>query len=163
SASKCRRLATGFHGFPRLVLIAARRAASPRTPDYWSAPTSPHRSSAASRTTGQFCRHTVQSPGADTLSRLRITMPSEPGRFHPAARHYLQGQPPYAQALIRRVAQLCGVAPTHRVLDLGCGTGQLALAFAPLAGQVLGIDPEPAMLRSARAEAARAGLLIEFR
>lgn len=90
-------------------------------------------------------------------------MSPEPGRFHTAARHYLPGRPPYATALIRRVAQLCGVGTASRVLDLGCGPGPLALAFAPLVGEVVGIDPEPEMLRVAREEAARAGHRIEFR
>jgi SAM-dependent methyltransferase len=90
-------------------------------------------------------------------------MPSEPGRFHTAARHYLQGRPPYAAALIRRVVQLCGVDASCRVLNLGCGPGPLALAFAPFVGEVIGIDPEPEMLRIAREEAARAALRIEFR
>ena len=49
------------------------------------------------------------------------------------------------------------------MLDLGCGPGPLALAFASFVGDVIGIDPEPAMLRIARDEAARAGLRIEFR
>jgi SAM-dependent methyltransferase len=90
-------------------------------------------------------------------------MPPEPTRFHAAARYYLRGRPPYAAAVIRRVAQLCGLDATHRLLDLGCGPGQLALAFAPLVGQVVGIDPEPEMLRVARHEAAAAGLRIDFR
>jgi SAM-dependent methyltransferase len=90
-------------------------------------------------------------------------MPPEPTRFHTAARHYLRGRPAYAHGLIRRVAQLCQLGHTDRVLDLGCGPGQLALAFAPLAGQVVGLDPEPEMLRAAREQAARAGLPAEFR
>jgi ubiquinone/menaquinone biosynthesis C-methylase UbiE len=90
-------------------------------------------------------------------------MPPEHDRFHAAARHYLKGRPPYAADLIRRVVQLCGVGPTSRVLDLGCGPGPLALAFAPLVGEVIGIDPEPEMLRVAREEAARAGVSVGFR
>ena len=90
-------------------------------------------------------------------------MPPEPGRFHTAARHYPRGRPPYAATLIRRLVELCGVGTTRRVLDLGCGPGPLALAFAPLVGEVVGIDPEPEMLRIARETAARAGLRIEFR
>jgi SAM-dependent methyltransferase len=90
-------------------------------------------------------------------------MPSDPSPFHTAAHYYLRGRPPYAMTLIRRVVQLCGLDATHRVLDLGCGPGQLALAFAPFSKQVVGIDPEPEMLRVAHEEAARAGLAIEFR
>jgi hypothetical protein len=47
------------------------------------------------------------------------SMPPEPGRFHTAARYYLQGRPPYATPLIRRVVQMCGVGTTCRVLGLG--------------------------------------------
>jgi SAM-dependent methyltransferase len=90
-------------------------------------------------------------------------MPVEPRPFRTAAQHYLEGRPPYAPVLIRRVAELCGLGAAHRVLDLGCGPGQLALAFAPIAGQVVGIDPEPDMLCIAREEAARAGRAIDFR
>ncbi len=90
-------------------------------------------------------------------------MTSQPGRYQTAAQYYLQGRPPYAPALIRRVAQICGLHAAHRVLDLGCGPGQLALAFAALAGRVVAVDPEPAMLEIARREAARAGLSIDFR
>jgi ubiquinone/menaquinone biosynthesis C-methylase UbiE len=61
------------------------------------------------------------------------------------------------------MVEVCGLASTSRVLDLGCGPGSLAMAFAPLVGEVVGIDPEPEMLRIARAEAARAGLQIDFR
>ena len=90
-------------------------------------------------------------------------MTTSSGRYRVAAQYYLRGRPPYAPALIRRVAQLCGLNPAHRVLDLGCGPGQLARAFAPLAGQVVAVDPEPAMLEIARQETARAGLSIDFR
>src|SRR5690348_15106708 len=84
-------------------------------------------------------------------------------RYRSAARHYLAGRPPYAEGLIRRVVAVCGLDRRHRVLDLGCGPGQLALAFAPFVGEVIGIDPEPEMLRVAREQAARAGRAVEFR
>ena len=75
-------------------------------------------------------------------------------RFQTAAAHYLAGRPPYPQALIERITQLLHLNRGHRLLDLGCGPGQLAVAFAPLVGQVVAMDPEPIMLAMAREAAA---------
>lgn len=75
----------------------------------------------------------------------------EARRFRTAAAHYLAGRVPYAPGLIRRVVELTGLRPTDRVLDLGCGPGPVAAAFAPYAAEVLGVDPEPEMLREAAA------------
>jgi SAM-dependent methyltransferase len=66
-----------------------------------------------------------------------------------ASQHYLRGRPAYSPALIRRVAEHCGPRDDPRLPDLGCGPGQLALAFAFFAGSVVAIDPEPEMLRIA--------------
>jgi len=70
----------------------------------------------------------------------------EPRRFRSAAAHYRAGRPDYAPLLVRRVVRLCGLSPSSRVLDLGCGPGLLAVAFAPFAGEVVAMDPEPEML-----------------
>ena len=54
--------------------------------------------------------------------------------------------------------------PGDRVLDLGCGTGSLAiqlLASCPEA-RLCGLDPDPKALARARQKAARAGLEIEW-
>lgn len=45
-----------------------------------------------------------------------------------------------------------------RVLDVGCGSGQLAVALAPLVAHVTGVDLTPAMLDQARALQAKAGV-----
>jgi len=82
----------------------------------------------------------------------------ETRRFRTAAAHYLAGRPPYSPRLIRRVVQLCGAARDHRVLDLGCGPGLLAVAFAPFVREVVGVDPEPEMLRAAAARGAPANV-----
>ncbi len=76
-------------------------------------------------------------------------VPFEPRRFRTAAEYYLRGRLPYPDALIARVISMTGLAPHHAVLDLGCGPGLLAAAFAPHVGKVIGIDPEPAMLEAA--------------
>jgi SAM-dependent methyltransferase len=74
----------------------------------------------------------------------------EPNRFRTASRSYLEGRPPYSAALIQRVAQVCGLGLAARVLDLGCGPGQLARAFAPFVAEVIAIDPSRDMLAVAR-------------
>jgi SAM-dependent methyltransferase len=81
------------------------------------------------------------------------TIPFEARRFRTAAAHYLAGRPAYSPRVIARVAELCRLGPTHRLLDLGCGPGQLARAFAPFVAEVVGLDPEPEMLRIARRDA----------
>jgi SAM-dependent methyltransferase len=48
------------------------------------------------------------------------------------------------------------------VLDLGCGPGVVALALAPFAGEVVGVDPEPEMLRMAAQNAAAAGVKLRL-
>ena len=55
--------------------------------------------------------------------------------------------------------------PAARVLDLCCGTGDLALAFrgeAPRGAEIVGSDFVPEMLARARAKAAAAGLQVTF-
>ena len=81
-------------------------------------------------------------------------------RFKTAAAHYLQGRPPYARLLMRRIVQLCGLDGSQRLLDLGCGPGQISLALAPHLREAVGVDPEPAMLALARG---RAGTLTNVR
>lgn len=81
----------------------------------------------------------------------------QPHRFRSSAAHYLSGRPAYAPRLIGLVARLTGLTKQHRVLDLGCGPGMLAAAFASLAAEVTAMDPEPEMLRIAEAEFGGAG------
>lgn len=102
----------------------------------------------------------VSTPAQEVRSPLAAPEPER--RFRSTVPHYLAGRPAYAPALIARVAQLCGLSRACRVLDLGCGPGQLAIAFAPYAGSVLAVDPEPEMLRAART-AANGASNIEFR
>ena len=61
---------------------------------------------------------------------------------------------------------LARIQPGDRVLEVGCGTGDVALAACAPAGQrgsVSGIDASPEMIAVARAKAARAGFEIDFR
>jgi trans-aconitate methyltransferase len=89
-------------------------------------------------------------------------IPFNPRRFESAAATYLDGRPAYSLKLFARIAQLCGLERSHALLDLGCGPGQIAIALAPYVGRILGVDPEPEMLKRATENATRAGASIEF-
>src|SRR5574342_732787 len=55
-----------------------------------------------------------------------------------------------------------GVTPGTRLLDVGCGAGQLALIAARTGAQVTGCDIATNWLEKARARAAAEGLEIAF-
>jgi SAM-dependent methyltransferase len=48
------------------------------------------------------------------------------------------------------------------LLDLGAEPGLLALGLAPFVGEVIGVDPEPAMITAARWAADRAGVRLRL-
>lgn len=63
-----------------------------------------------------------------------------------------------------RLVAAAGLRPGVRVLDLGCGTGTLALRVkrACPGAEVSGIDADPRMLAAAVAKAKRAGVEVTF-
>src|SRR5262249_34562740 len=89
------------------------------------------------------------------MTSVPTPLPFEPDRHGSAAAHYERGRPPYAPALVRRVAEVTGLGSQHRVLDLGCGPGPLARSFAPFAREVVAVDPSSEMLTQARALAGK--------
>ncbi|GAA2755490.1 class I SAM-dependent methyltransferase [Actinopolymorpha rutila] len=61
-------------------------------------------------------------------------------------------RPPYPDDLIRLLAELTDLAGDHprAVLDIGCGTGELARRLAPLVDRVHAVDRSAAMLARGR-------------
>lgn len=70
------------------------------------------------------------------------------------------------ERLLRQgIADLIGYQPGEAVLDIGCGTGTLALVAKERVGDrgiVRGIDPAPRQIARARAKAARQRLSVDF-
>ena len=85
-------------------------------------------------------------------SRLKGTWSA--GDFGRIAKSYEQG----AAEFVARLA----LAPGLRVLDVACGTGNLAIPAAKAGAQVVGIDIAPNLVVQARQRAAAAGLDIRF-
>ncbi len=71
-------------------------------------------------------------------------------RFTEAARDYALYRPDYPDALVEWVGSTTGITPPGPVLDLGCGTGLSSRRFALHGYEVVGIDPNEAMLAKAR-------------
>jgi ubiquinone/menaquinone biosynthesis C-methylase UbiE len=88
--------------------------------------------------------------------------------LHSAARCYdlmtgllLRGR---ERAFRERLVDLARLEPGERVLDVGCGTGSLAIAAARqvAAGAVCGIDASAEMIATARRKARKAGVGVRF-
>ena len=59
---------------------------------------------------------------------------------------FYSGRTPYLPEFFRVAAQASGLTKTDTVLDLACGTGELAAGIAPYCGTVYAIEKSPEML-----------------
>lgn len=93
------------------------------------------------------------SAGIDALkTKLRDTWMA--GDFGEIAKSYAKGAEEFVQGL--------NLKPGMRVLDVACGTGNLALPAARLGAVVTGVDIASNLLEQARATAKREGLTAQF-
>lgn len=77
--------------------------------------------------------------------------------FQTAASFYADFRVPYPKELMARVVAECGLDGRQRLLDLGCGTGEVFLRLLPHLSSVVAVDPDPDMLEHAKRKAARRG------
>lgn len=75
------------------------------------------------------------------------------GRFASTVLFYTRYREPYPPAFFSTVAERLVLRRDMSLLDAGCGPGPLAIGFAPYMGSCVGADPEPGMIRAARAAA----------
>lgn len=85
-------------------------------------------------------------------------MTADPTFWNRIADDYARKPVEDPEAFERKIAVMkARIQPTDTVLDVGCGTGSLALRLAPFAGHVHGLDVSPEMTRIARGKAADQG------
>ena len=78
------------------------------------------------------------------------------GRYASTIPFYEGAREPYGAAFFEKVVRVLGLSGNDRLLD------PLALGFAPFVGEVVGVDPGPAMIEAARAAAARLGVAMRL-
>ncbi|MGZ4727789.1 MAG: class I SAM-dependent methyltransferase [Acidimicrobiales bacterium] len=91
-----------------------------------------------------WLRDEVASAGRENLDRVHV------------ARYDAKEDSGAAQEVAR--LQSLGLTPASTVVDLGTGTGQLAVAVAPHCGRVVAVDVSPVMLEALRAKIRTSGL-----
>jgi ubiquinone/menaquinone biosynthesis C-methylase UbiE len=70
--------------------------------------------------------------------------------FNTVASIYDAQRSGYPEALFDDLLQICRLEPDHRVLEVGCGTGQATVGFAARDLRVVAIDPGDRLLEVAR-------------
>jgi ubiquinone/menaquinone biosynthesis C-methylase UbiE len=99
-------------------------------------------------------------------------MPTEPGGYLPALRFRaltrlydpVVGLTTRERRFKEMLIEQAAPAPGQRILDLGCGTGTLAIQVKQREpdAEAVGLDADPEMLSQARAKAAREGVEIRL-
>jgi SAM-dependent methyltransferase len=99
----------------------------------------------------------LESSGVSRSPDNAVT--SRPERlFESVVGQYARYRTSYPSREVDRLADLVGLEHNNTVIDVGCGTGQLAIPLARHAGEVIAIDPVPDMLAVGRQNALAAEL-----
>src|ERR1700749_3748758 len=77
--------------------------------------------------------------------------------FDDVAEEYDRHRPAYPDELVDRACQIAGIGPGDRVLEIGCGTGQLTRSLLARGLHVTAVEPGQNLLALARQNLAGAG------
>jgi len=91
---------------------------------------------------------------ADPFARLKASEREHWASFAPAAI--------FSTVPAAKLVKFAQVSPGQRVLDVGCGTGVVAITAARRGAKVSGLDLSPDLLHRARDNAVTAGVEIDF-
>jgi len=70
--------------------------------------------------------------------------------FKGTHKYYAKYRPGIPEEVINIIIRHFDIKPSDRILDIGCGTGQVALAMEGKCGEMVCIDPDPEMLKQAK-------------
>ena len=74
----------------------------------------------------------------------------DPELYKGTHRYYVKYRPAIPKKVIDVIIKHFDIKPTDRVLDIGCGTGQVALAMEGRCSEMVCLDPDPETLRWAK-------------
>lgn len=74
----------------------------------------------------------------------------DPESYRCAYEYYVKYRPAIPEEVIDVIVKHFDIKPTDRVLDIGCGTGQVALAMEGKCGEMFCLDSDPEMLKWAK-------------
>lgn len=75
--------------------------------------------------------------------------------FHGTAYYYAQYRIPYPEDFLAEIRNRTHISGKGRLLDLGCGTGEIAIPMAPFFREVLAVDINSEMLAEAKSKSDR--------
>jgi ubiquinone/menaquinone biosynthesis C-methylase UbiE len=77
--------------------------------------------------------------------------------FRGTAWYYARFREGYPVEFFDMVKSKFGLSKNDRVLDIGCGTGQIAIPISPFVREVVAMDPEPEMIAEGKEQARMRG------
>ncbi len=95
---------------------------------------------------------------ASNVAGMKKTLDEHAARFDDVAAEYDDEETPEYNECVALVLEHADVTSDETVLDLGCGTGAIALGLAEEAGEVVGRDISEGMMEQGREKAADRGL-----
>jgi 2-polyprenyl-3-methyl-5-hydroxy-6-metoxy-1,4-benzoquinol methylase len=105
--------------------------------------------------------HRLETDYAQWLERSRVAWDARAERWD--ARAEANALAPDRDVELNRVSDALRLQPGSRVLDAGCGSGQVAIVLAERGMNVTGVDLSPAMIRRANAHAMERGVIVDWR
>ncbi len=102
--------------------------------------------------------------GSGRRDNVTVTEPAfRTDLYRGTARAYDDFRLPYPAGLIADLADRTGADGTGRLLDLACGTGQVAFALVGSFAEIWAVDQEPEMIGVARRKAQYLAVMSRFR